>query len=153
MVYYKKSGSTEVVLYFGDRLLKNRIFTAKSVGSRQAVGICPLLLLLQGSTAPAIKKGGKITEFVWRPYFYFSMFSKIILLTISFSGNTECLIWIHLLQTLDFYYWIVLKNLWKELCYFIKNDRLNFQNVTGKIVIGKNSRKFMRYDISFFILQ
>ena len=150
MVYYKKSGSAEVVLYFGDRLLKNPIFTAKSVGSRQAVGICPLLLLLQGSAVPVYsnKERGENNRIcvttIFLLFHVFENYTRYILLTISFSGNTECLIWIHLLQTLDFYYWIVLKNLWKELCYFIKNDRLNFQNVTGKIVIGKNSRKFMR---------
>lgn len=150
MVYYKKSGSTEVVLYFGDRLLKNRIFTAKSVGSRQAVGICPLLLLLQGSAVPVYsnKERGENNRIcvttIFLLFHVFENYTRYILLTISFSGNTECPIWIPLLQTLDFYYWIVLKNLWKELCYFIKNDRLNFQNVTGKIVIGKNSRKFMR---------
>ena len=150
MVYYKKSGSTEVVLYFGDRLLKNRIFMAKSVGSRQAVGICPLLLLLQGSAVPVYsnKERGENNRIcvttIFLLFHVFENYTRYILLTISFSGNTECLIWIPLLQTLDFYYWIVLKNLWKELCYFIKNDRLNFQNVTGKIVIGKNSRKFMR---------
>ena len=145
MVYYKKSGSAEVVLYFGDRLLKIHFFTSKSVGSRHLPTASPRFC------SPCLysnKERGENNRIcvttIFLLFHVFENYTTFILLTISFSGNTECLIWIPLLQTLDFYYWIVLKNLWKELCYFIKNDRLNFQNVTGKIVIGKNSRKFMR---------